>query len=499
MTDEPPPARRPAASRRELLLGSGALSAAAAAPAIGRPTAGRRPNIVFMLVDNLGFGDLSCYAGGAIRGVTTPRIDRFAAEGVRLTNFMVEPACTPSRSAFMTGRMPIRSGTSAVVNDGGPDGLTPWEYTLAELLSDAGYATALYGKWHLGGVAGRLPTDQGFDEWYGIPRSTDETLEALQPGYDASVYTPEPVLEGRKGEPCRKVRDYDYAFRPYIDREITDRAVNYIGRHAGGSQPFFLYVPFTLPHDPPLAHPEFAKPGRSQYQNVLAEIDANAGRVLDAVKAAGIGDDTIVVFASDNGPQTLYGRGIDYGAQADPGPFRGEFPSAWEGAIRTAAIIRWPGRAAAGRVTNEMVSILDFYRTFARAAGADHRVPTDRPIDSIDQTEFLFGAAPSRREHVMIFHGDELLAVKWRNFKLHYAIRESARGPVVTPGEGVVNGIRQRLNNPWLFDIENDPKELWNINTANVWVFRPIMRIISEYKKTVAQAPNISPGSAGPA
>jgi arylsulfatase A-like enzyme len=499
MSDEKKHVQSPAASRRELLLGGAVLSAAAAGPAAGKPVAATRPNIVFMLVDNLGFGDLSCYTGGAIRGVTTPRIDRFAAEGVRLTNFMVEPACTPSRSAFMTGRMPIRSGTSAVVNDGAPDGLTPWEYTLAELLSDSGYATALYGKWHLGSVEGRFPTDQGFDEWYGIPRSTDETLEALQPGFDAGVYTPEPVLEGRKGEPSRKVRDYDYAFRPYIDREVTDRAVDYIRRHAHGQKPFFLYVPFTLPHDPPLAHPEFSRPGRSQYQNVLAEIDANAGRVLDAIEAAGVRQDTIVVFASDNGPQTLYGRGIDYGAQADPGPFRGEFPSGWEGAIRTAAIVRWPGRTAPGRVTNEIVSILDFYRTFARAAGAEDRVPKDRPIDSVDQGDFLFGAAPSRREHVMVFHGDELLAVKWRNFKLHWAVREPARGEVVTPGQGVVNGYRRRVNNPWLFDVENDPKELWNINTANVWVLRPITRIVSEYKKSVSQFPNIRPGAPGPA
>jgi arylsulfatase len=499
MTHQPRTPATGGASRRDLLLGGAALSAAAAAPALGKPGGAARPNIVFMLVDNLGFGDLSCYTGGAIRGVTTPRIDRFAAEGVRLTNFMVETACTPSRSAFMTGRMPIRSGTSAVVNDGGPDGLTPWEYTLAELLSDAGYATALYGKWHLGGVEGRFPTDQGFDEWYGIPRSTDETLEPLQPGYDAAVYTPEPVMEGRKGGPSRKVRDYDYAFRPYIDREITDRAVDYVRRHAGGPKPFFLYVPFTLPHDPPLAHPEFARPGRSQYQNVLAEIDANAGRVLDAIEAAGIGDDTVVVFASDNGPQTLYGRGIDYGAQADPGPFRGEFPSGWEGAIRTAGIVRWRGRTTPGRVSNEMVSILDFYRTFARLAGATDRVPSDRPIDSLDQTDFLFGAAPSPREHVMIFHGEDLLAVKWRNFKLHYAIREPARGEVVVPGDGVVNGTRIRVNNPWLFDVENDPKELWNINTANVWVLRPVTRIVMEYKKSVSKFPNIRPGSPGPA
>ncbi|HUB85763.1 MAG TPA: sulfatase-like hydrolase/transferase, partial [Rhizomicrobium sp.] len=168
--------------RRDILFG-GAVAAAAtmvgadgagAAATPKRNKANGRPNIVFMLVDNLGYGDLSCYAG-PIRGVMTPRLDKFAGEGIRLTNFSVEPECTPSRTALMTGRLPIRCGTSSVVMTGGKDGLSPWEYTIAELLSDAGYATAHYGKWHLGSAEGRYPTNQGFDEWYGIPRSSGET------------------------------------------------------------------------------------------------------------------------------------------------------------------------------------------------------------------------------------------------------------------------------------------------------------------------------------
>ena len=267
-----------------------------------------------MLVDNMGYGDLSCYAG-PIRGVATPRIDKLAREGIQLTNFNVEPECTPSRSALMTGRMPIRSGTSSVVMTGGKDGLAQWEYTIAELLSDAGYATAHYGKWHLGSNEGRFPTDQGFDEWYGIPRSTGETMWLDQPGYDPAIYTPEPVLEGVKGEKSKFVRNYDTHFRPLIDREIANRSVAYIGKQAKAGKPFFLYIPFTLPHEPPLAHPDFQDPKRTQYQNVLAEIDHNAGMVLDAIDEAGIRDNTIVVFASDNGPQTMFGRDIDFGAR----------------------------------------------------------------------------------------------------------------------------------------------------------------------------------------
>jgi arylsulfatase A-like enzyme len=146
-----------------------------------------RPNIVFMMVDNFGYGDLGSYGGGAVRGMPTPRIDKLAAEGLRLTNFNVEPECTPTRSALMTGRMPIRSGTSKVPLPGLPQGITPWEYTIAELFHDAGYQSAMYGKWHLGDKEGRYPTNQGFDEWWGFPHSSAETLNNIQPGYSAEL------------------------------------------------------------------------------------------------------------------------------------------------------------------------------------------------------------------------------------------------------------------------------------------------------------------------
>jgi len=494
------PARDPAFApgmNRRALLASGLSAFALAAMGPGTAQAAAKPNFLFILVDNLGFGDLSCYAG-PIRGVTTPRIDKLAGEGLRLTNFNVEPACTPSRSAFLTGRMPIRSGTSSVNLTGAKDGLAPWEYTLAELLSDAGYATACFGKWHLGSVEERYPTSQGFDEWYGVPRSHEETLWDRQPGYDGSVEH-EPVLEGKRGSPSRKVADYTFDFRSRIDREVTNRADAYLKARGRDKKPFFLYVPFTLPHDPPLAHPDLVRKDRSQYQNVLAEIDRNTGVLLDSLKAAGLDKDTIVVFASDNGPQTLAGPGIDYGGQGDTGPFRNEFASAWEGAIRTACIVRWPGHVAAGRVSNEIVSILDFYRTFAAVAGATGRVPSDRAVDSIDQSDFLFAnQEKSPREHVMFFHAGELLAVKWRNFKAHQQVREPARGPVVQPGQGVITGERIMLNNGWMFDVENDPKELWNIGSANTWVQHKIGEIRQAYEKSVQKYPNIKPGADGP-
>ena len=458
-----------------------------------------QPNIVFMLVDNFGYGDLGSYGGGVIRGVPTPKLDQLAAQGMRLTNFNVEPECTPSRSALLTGRMPIRSGTSAVELMGGLEGMTPWEYTLAELLADKGYVSASYGKWHLGDVEGRYPTDQGFDEWYGFPHSSNAPLRELQPGYDVALAGPEGIFEGKKGEPSRRVGDYDMTMRRLFDREVTDRGIGFINQHADSDQPFFLSLPYSLPHSPPLPHPDFDRRGFSDYQNVLAEIDHNAGRIIEAVDKAGIADNTIVVFASDNGPETMLGIGIQYGGQSDSGPFRGEFPSGWEGALRVPAIIRWPGHTQAGRVSNEIVSILDFYRSYAQVADGADKVPGDRPIDSIDQSEFLFGEQEkSNREHLMFFHGKDLLAVKWRNYKVHFQVRMPSIGPVVQAGQGVVTAIHQRLGIPYIFDLENDPKELWNMNAANNWLTPILAPILRDYAISTGKFPNIKPGSAGP-
>src|SRR5260221_4303758 len=170
---------------------------------------GQKPNILFILVDNLGYGELGVYGGGATRGAPTPRIDKLAAEGLRLTNMNMETQCTPSRSAILIGRHAIRSGTHSVPFGGVADGLTQWEVTMAESLSAAGYATALHGKWHLGSQDGRLPNDQGSDEWYGIPRTTDEAFWPGSPGYSTAIKPPEQIMEGRKGEKRRALKGYD--------------------------------------------------------------------------------------------------------------------------------------------------------------------------------------------------------------------------------------------------------------------------------------------------
>jgi arylsulfatase len=191
---------------------------------------GKKPNIVFILMDNLGYGEVGAYGGGVIRGAPTPRIDKLAAEGTRLLNFNVEAQCTPSRSAIMTGRFSIRSGTHSVPIGGGLDGLTQWEVTIAELLSGAGYSTGHFGKWHLGSVNGRLPNDQGFDEWYGIPRTTDESFWPLEPAAKAAGVPFMHIMEGGKGEKSRELAVYDLDQRRLIDAEITRRTIDFMKR-----------------------------------------------------------------------------------------------------------------------------------------------------------------------------------------------------------------------------------------------------------------------------
>ena len=209
-----------------------------------------RPNIVLVFMDNFGWGEPGFNGGGVVRGAPTPRLDALASEGLRLTNFNVEAQCTPSRSAIMTGRYAIRSGNGTIPLGGGVYGLVQWEVTLAEMLSDAGYATGMFGKWHLGHTEGRFPTDQGFDEWYGIPNSSDESAWMELDGYAESGVEGTFIYEGRKGETPSQVGPYRLEQRALIDLELTTRSIDFMRRQVEDDQPFFLYVPYTQTHYP---------------------------------------------------------------------------------------------------------------------------------------------------------------------------------------------------------------------------------------------------------
>ena len=463
------------------------------APVFALAQQNQKPNIVFILMDNLGYGELGCYGGGILRGAPTPRIDNLAAEGLRLLNFNVEAQCTPTRSALMTGRFSIRSGTYQVPLGGIPDGLTLWEITIAELLSGQGYATGMWGKWHLGSAEERFPTHQGFDEWYGIPRTYDEAMwpafnetNSVWPsignkqGWNEKIVSAEPIYEARKGSPAKVVGELNIDNRRTMEAQITNHAVDFIKKNAGAGKPFYAYVSFSLVHMPTLPNPEFAgKTGNGDWADCLAEMDYRTGQILDAIKDAGIEKNTIVIFASDNGPEATDPW------EGDAGPWSGTYFTAMEGSLRAPFIIRWPDKIPPGRVSNEIVHIVDCYTTLARAGGAE--IPKDRPIDGVDQMDFFMGKqVNSNRVGFPAYVANRLTAVKWKNWKAHMIWQEN------------MYDAPQTLPIPKLINLLTDLKERRDVGAHNSWVTEPILKLLNEFEASLKEYPPIKLGTPDP-
>lgn len=460
---------------------------ASAAPLLTSQTRTSRPNVVFVLMDNLGWGELGVYGGGILRGAPTPRIDRFAGEGTRLLNFNVEAQCTPSRAAILTGRYAVRTGNGSVPLESPLYGLTQWEYTMAEMFADAGYSTAMYGKWHLGQTAGRFPTDHGFEEWYGIPNSSNDAFWPGNPRFREGVHPYvklTQVLESKKGQVPREVKVYDRTARAEMDGEITRRALDYMERQAKSRKPFFLFLPYTQPHMPITPAAEFeGKTRNGEFADVLAQMDAYTGRLLDQVDRLGIRDNTVFIFTSDNGAEaTMPYHGFN-------GPWRGTYFTAWEGSLRVPFLMRWPGQIPAGRISNEIVHEMDLLPTLARIAGGG--LPRDRIIDGVDQLDFLRGKSEqSAREAFVLYLANEICGVKWRNWKM--MTRNVDRGF----GEPV-----KQYSFPLWFDLHTDPKEENPLDprfVENLWVRWPTSKVLAEHNASLRKEPPVKPGTPDP-
>ncbi|MHC4559826.1 MAG: arylsulfatase [Planctomycetota bacterium] len=451
-----------------------------------------KPNIVLVFMDNFGYGELGVYGGGITRGAPTPRIDKLASEGIRLTNFNVEAQCTPSRAAIMTGRYAIRSGCGSVPITTGMYGLTQWEITIAEMLSDAGYATGIFGKWHLGHTEGRFPTDQGFDEWYGIPNSTDESLWPDQPQFNEVVKenlspyaVPEYIYDGKRGQIPKKVKIYDSATRPEIDRECTDRVKTFIRKQAKARKPFFAFLPYTQTHMPVVPSKQFAgKSGNGDWGDVLMQIDAYAGELLDTLEDSGVAENTIFIFTSDNGPEMVPGH------HGWSGPWRGSYFTGREGSLRVPFIMRWPGNVPKGIVSNEIIHEMDLFPTLARIVGG--KVPQDRIIDGVDQLYFFTGKQEkSNRDSIMVYVGNELFGIKWRNWKMMFQELDDAKG----------TGVRVRYDFPRFYNLYNDPKEMYPLTrdlAGHFWVRWPMGEHLTEHMASLQKESPIRPGTPDP-
>src|SRR3954470_24767458 len=381
-----------------------------------------KPNVVLILADNVGYGDLGSYGGGELRGAPTPRLDALAPEGLRFTQFLVEPACTPSRAALLTGQYSIRNGLSLIAIEGSPYTLPANAFTMGELFKNVGYATAIFGKWHLGSAPQSLPTAHGFDEFYGIPPdiswdaatypATIALTHSINEPYEALLKAGPQIVEAKAGGPLQTVKPFTEDARANIDNELVDKSIDFMRRQKAAGTPFFLYLPFSMGHFPNLPSQQFKGKSRiGNYGDKLMEGDYHVGQILDTLKQLGIEDNTLVVFASDNGPQGQTAR--EHGNQGTPdmgnsGPFRGELGEVTEGAIRTAAIVRWPGKVKPSTTTYAMFSIKDFMPTFAHIVGGN--MPTDRAIDGVDQADLLLGnTATGPRESLLSFIGGDLV------------------------------------------------------------------------------------------
>jgi len=449
-----------------------------------------KPNIVLVFLDNFGWGEPGFNGGGIIRGAPTPRLDQLAAEGLRLTNFNVEVQCTPSRSAIMTGRYAIRSGNGTVPLGEGVYGLVQWEVTMAEMLSNAGYATGMFGKWHLGRTNGRFPTDQGFDEWYGIPNSTDESAYSELPGFAESGVAETFVMEGRKGEEPKKVRPYRLDYRPLIDGDLTDKAIEFMRRQAKAGKPFFVYLPYTATHYPTRPHPDFAgKTGNGAWADLLLQIDTYTGQLLDAVDDLGIRDNTIFVFTADNGPEAA-SHGNNSGTvvtamHGSAGPWRGTLFTGFEGALRVPFAIRWPGKIPAGTSSDEIVHEMDLFPTFATLAGG--KISQDRVIDGVDMADFFLGEQDkSGREGFIVYMGNDIFGVKWRNWKVNFKEQDSVFAETVSYGI------------PRVYNLLTDPQERENVLFPATWVPKAALGQLAEHVQSLRTHPPIKPGRQDP-
>jgi arylsulfatase len=436
-----------------------------------------RPNVVIMFPDNLGWGEVGVY--GSVRGPLTPRIDKMAAEGLRLNNFNVEFSCTVSRSALMTGRYAIRSGATQ------GSGITLWEQTIPEALKSIGYATGLFGKWHLGGDAPegrREPSHQGFDEFYGIPRTSNEAQTTMANG--STTPGTSFIWEGKAGAPMQHIGPFDMESRRLVDREAARRGIAFMEKSVRARTPFFLYYPMTEIHFPTLAHPDFAgKSGAGDIGDAMMEVDYNVGLMLDAITRLGITRNTIVFWCTDNGAESRRPW------RGSPGPWSGFYNTTMEGGIRTPCIVRWPGRIPAGRVSNEIVHEIDLFPTIAAAAGAPQVIPTDRAIDGVNQLPFFEGKqAKSNRETVIFFTGtnaNQPRAVKWHDWKFYYAFQTEAGAGAAPPA------MR-------LFHLLSDPREESDIKDANPWAQGAMDKIVADFIATAVKYPHVPPNARDP-
>ena len=448
-------------------------------PAVGQDPPAARPNFIIIFADDLGYGDLSSYGHPTIH---TPNLDRMAAEGQKWTSFYVAASvCTPSRAALMTGRLPVRNGMASnvarVLFPNSEKGIPESEITLAEQLKRAGYATGMVGKWHLGHREQYLPTNNGFDYYFGIPYSNDmdrtRQLTEQVSYWDLWTREYENLTPGDFNVPL--LRGTQVVERPAdqntLTRRYTEAAIRWIREHRDG--PFFMYLAHNLPHVPLFASDDFRGTSRrGLYGDVVEEIDRGVGQILEMLYAEGLAENTIIVFTSDNGPwlPTQISGG-------SAGLLREGKGTTWEGGMREPAIFWSPGRIPA-KMVMDMGSTLDLFHTFSQLAGVP--VPDDRIMDGVDLGPILFGDGESPRKEMFYYRGTDLYAVRVGPYKAHF-ITEAGYQP----------NTREVHDPPLLFNVEEDPSERFNIAAGHPEILDQIREVVEGHRANLVMGPDM--------
>ncbi|MGE3315016.1 MAG: sulfatase [Planctomycetaceae bacterium] len=409
----------------------------------------RPPNVVIVFADDLGYADPGCFGS---RQNKTPHLDQLAKDGRRFTSFCVAQAvCSASRAALLTGCYPNRIGIRGALGPDAKVGINSEDSTIAEVLKSRGYATAIFGKWHLGHHAKFLPTQHGFDEYFGLPYSNDMWPKHPTAG---NRFPELPLIDGEKSVELNPDQTK-------LTTSYTEHAVRFIEKNA--ARPFFLYVPHSMPHVPLFVSEKFAgKTGAGLYADVIAEIDWSVGEIVATLARLGLEKNTIVIFTSDNGPWLSYGNHA-----GSSGPLREGKGTMWEGGARVPCIMRWPGHIPAGTECSELAATIDLLPTLAGIAGAD--VPTARRIDGKDIRALMLGERDAKSPHEAYYYywGDELQAIRSGRWKLHFPHsyrsmegsqpgRDGQPGPYVTKETGLA-----------LYDLDADVGETTNVAGAN--------------------------------
>jgi arylsulfatase A len=408
-------------------------------PAESADRAGR-PNVVIVFADDLGYADVGCFGG---HDLSTPHIDRMAREGCRLTSFYVAQAvCSASRTALLTGCYPNRVGILGALGPQSRHGIHDDEWTIAEVLKQRGYATGIFGKWHLGHHPQFLPTRHGFDEYFGLPYSND-----MWPHHPTAKFPDLPLIE------AERIVEYN-PDQTQLTTWYAQRAVQFIEQHQ--DEPFFLYVPHAMPHVPLFVSDKFAgRFPRGLFADVIAEIDWSVGEILAAIQRCGLDNDTLVIFTSDNGPWLSYGN---HAGSAKP--LREGKGTAWDGGVREPFVARWPVKIPAGHVSDEMAATIDLLPTIAGLAGAP--LPPHK-IDGRDIWPLLSSKPGAKTPHeaLWFYWGAELHAIRSGAWKLHFP--HSYR-TVVSPGaDGQPGPYRQAKTGLELYHLERDIGEASNV------------------------------------